>query len=108
VSQWKRQLLDGARELFTMGNQSKNKDEGPAKEAELFQQIGRLRMELKWFKKNLSGCDARELRTLVDHDNSERSIIRQCAHLGLPRSTLHDRTTPVRESTLRILAKINT
>ncbi len=49
VSQWKRQLLDGASELFTRGKQSK--DKGQAKEAELFQQIGKLQMELEWLKK---------------------------------------------------------
>jgi putative transposase len=42
VSQWKRKLLDGASELFIRGNQTKDKDEGQAKEAEMFQQIGRL------------------------------------------------------------------
>jgi transposase len=51
VSQWKRQLLDGASELFTPGKQNKDKEEGQAKEAELFQQIGRLQMELEWLKK---------------------------------------------------------
>jgi transposase len=51
VSQWKRQLLDGASELFTCGKKSENKEEGQAKEAELFQQIGRLQMELQWLKK---------------------------------------------------------
>ena len=45
VSQWKRQLLEGASELFTRGKKSKDK------EAELFQQIGRLQMELEWLKK---------------------------------------------------------
>jgi transposase-like protein len=38
VSQWKRQLLDGASEVFTRGKQSKDKDEVQSKEAELFQQ----------------------------------------------------------------------
>jgi len=51
VSQWKRQLLEGASELFTRGKKSKDKEEGQAKEAELFQQIGRLQMELEWLKK---------------------------------------------------------
>jgi hypothetical protein len=51
VSQWKRQLLDGASELFIRGKQAKDKGEGQAKEAELFQQIGRLQMELEWLKK---------------------------------------------------------
>jgi putative transposase len=51
LSQWKRQLLDGSNELFTRSTQSKNKKEGQAKEAELFQQIGRLQLELEWLKK---------------------------------------------------------
>ena len=51
VSQWKRQLLDGASELFTRGKKSKETGESQAKEAELFQQIGRLQMELEWLKK---------------------------------------------------------
>lgn len=37
VSQWKRQLLDGATERFTRGKKPNGKDEGQAKEAELFQ-----------------------------------------------------------------------
>ena len=51
VSQWKRQLLDGANELFTRGKKTKDKEDGQAKEAELFQQIGRLQMELEWLNK---------------------------------------------------------
>jgi putative transposase len=38
VSLWKRQLLDRASELFTRGKKTKDKDEGLAKQAELFQQ----------------------------------------------------------------------
>jgi transposase-like protein len=33
VSQWKRQLLEGASELFTKGMMSKDKEQGQAKEA---------------------------------------------------------------------------
>jgi len=51
VSQWKRQLLDGASELFTRSHKSKDKDESQAKEADLFQQIIKLKMELEWLKK---------------------------------------------------------
>ena len=42
VSQWKKQLLEGASELFTRGKKSK------VKEAELFQQIWRLQMAARW------------------------------------------------------------
>ena len=51
VSQCKKQLLDGASELFMRGKTSKDKEEGQVKEAELFQQIGKLHMELEWLKK---------------------------------------------------------
>ena len=64
VSQWKRQLLDGASELFTRGKKSKDKEEGQAKEAELFQQIGKLQIELELPQKNLSCSDSRELQKL--------------------------------------------
>jgi transposase-like protein len=51
VSQWKKQLLEGASDLFTRGKKAQAKDESQAKEAELFQQIGKLQMELEWLKK---------------------------------------------------------
>jgi putative transposase len=51
VSQWKKQLHEGASELFSSGKKSKEKDDTQAKESELFQQIGRLQMELEWLKK---------------------------------------------------------
>ena len=88
VSQWKKQMLDGVSELFTRGMKSKDKEDGQAKEAELYQQIGRLQMELEWLKKSISCCDTRELRKLVDHDRSDLSVSRQCELLGLHRSTL--------------------
>ena len=108
VSQWKRQQLDIASELFTRGKPTKNKEEGLAKEAQLFQQICRLQMELEWLKKCLSCSDARDLRKLVDLGHPELSISRQYALLGLPRPTLYYRPKPVRESTLRIMARIET
>jgi putative transposase len=77
VSQWKRQLLDGASGLFIRGNKNKDKEEVQAKEAELFQQMGRLQMELEWLTKTLSCSDAHDLRKQVDHDQPELSVSRQ-------------------------------
>ena len=50
-------LLEGASELFTRGKKNQDKDESQAKEAELFQQIGRLQMELEWLKKKAARYD---------------------------------------------------
>jgi putative transposase len=44
---------------------------------------------------------------LVDHEHPDLRVSRQCALLGLPRFTLYFRPTPVRESTLRIMARID-
>lgn len=48
VSAWKRQLLDGAAGLFA-DRRSRQKDD--VAEEELYEQIGRLQMELAWLKK---------------------------------------------------------
>jgi len=64
-------------------------------------------MELEWLKKGFSCSDAREMRKLVDYDHPDLSVSRQCALLGLARSTLYYRSTPVRGSTLRLMARID-
>ena len=50
VSQWKRQLLESGADVFGQ-NGSKEQRDQPAVEAELYEQIGRLKMELEWIKK---------------------------------------------------------
>jgi transposase-like protein len=51
VSQWKKQLLEGTGDLFSKGRKDKEKGELQNREAELFQEIGKLKMELEWLKK---------------------------------------------------------
>ena len=50
VSAWKKQLLEGATELFADGRGRRN-DEASPEEQELYEQIGRLKMEVEWLKK---------------------------------------------------------
>ena len=50
ISQWKKQLLDGMEGLFQNGSAARQPD--PEKvQAELYEQLGRLQMELAWVKK---------------------------------------------------------
>ena len=53
VHDWKKQLLAGAEALFAggAGADAKGAREAEAAQAELFEQIGRLKMELEWLKK---------------------------------------------------------
>jgi transposase-like protein len=47
---WKKQLLAGAEAVFSNGARAGTAD-AEARQAELFEQIGRLKMELEWVKK---------------------------------------------------------
>ncbi len=52
IHNWKKQLLAGANQVFSNGTTSAAAD-AEAQEAELFEQIGRLKMELEWLKKKV-------------------------------------------------------
>ena len=49
---WKKQLLSGAEAVFANGSKAASVD-AEAGKAELFEQIGRLKMELEWVKKKV-------------------------------------------------------
>ncbi len=49
---WKKQLLAGAEQVFGNGSKAATAD-AEAQKAELFEQIGRLKMELEWLKKKV-------------------------------------------------------
>jgi transposase len=50
VTAWKKQLLDKAAGLFEDGRR-RERDETGADEQQLYEQIGRLKMEVEWLKK---------------------------------------------------------
>jgi putative transposase len=52
---WKKQLLSGAEAVFAHGRQADTTDV-EARQAELYEQIGRLKMELEWLKKKVAPC----------------------------------------------------
>jgi len=53
ISQWKKQLLDGIESLFQDGRRREH-DAGEAAQAELYERIGRLDMEVAWLKKSVA------------------------------------------------------
>jgi putative transposase len=52
ISQWKKQLLDGVESLFRDGR--RQRDDHEAIQAELYERIGRLNMEVEWLKKSVA------------------------------------------------------
>ena len=55
VHKWKRQMLQGAETLFLGPGVQQRDDE--AELGELYEQIGRLKMELEWLKKKAAQFD---------------------------------------------------
>lgn len=51
VASWKKRLLEGAEELFADGRKQRAQE---VQEQELYEQIGRLQMELAWLKKKVA------------------------------------------------------
>ena len=57
IHQWKKQLLAGAMGVFESGTRSNRSSDEDWKSRELYEQIGRLKMELEWLKKKASEFD---------------------------------------------------
>lgn len=53
IQDWKKLLLAGAELVFTNGVKVDTANHAEAQKAELFEQIGRLKMELEWLKKKV-------------------------------------------------------
>jgi putative transposase len=53
IALWKKQLLEGAEEVFEGGSSRSAKSDEP-NSAELYEQIGRLKVELEWLKKKVA------------------------------------------------------
>jgi putative transposase len=105
ISHWKKQLLDGAESLFGDARR-RERDQSETLQAELYQQIGRLNMELEWLKKK-SPTAADLKRPLVEPEHPHLSIRRQCQLLDLSRSTYKPGPATASEDDLRLMRLID-
>ncbi len=53
ISSWKKQLLEEGAGVFSRTTSAKQQEQS-GREAELYEQIGRLKMELEWLKKKVT------------------------------------------------------
>ena len=88
VTQWKKQALEGLPDIFSVRRARAAQDDEALK-AQLYQQIGQLKVELDWLKKNL-GCSVEQKRQMIELAHPQLSLRRQCQLLGLARSGLYD------------------
>ncbi len=73
-----------------------------ALKAELYQQIGQLKVELDWLKKNLD-CSIDRKRQMIESSNNSISIHRQCELIGLSRASLYYEPAEESAENLRLM-----
>lgn len=105
IAKWRKAAIDQLPELFVDGRTRKASSDGTETDA-LYQEIGRLKVELDWLKKK-SACSTDELRLLVDYDHAEISVRRQCALLGVNRSGLYYQPRGESEESLMLMRLID-
>ena len=98
ISTWKKQLLSTGGGLFSQPNRG-NEAAQAAQEAELYEQIGRLKMALEWLKKKLPYSTDHQ-RELIEPGHRLLSLRRQGELIGLNRASYYDQPTP--ESALNL------
>ena len=86
IRSWKQKLLESGPSVFARNGERKQREQ-EAQEAELYEQIGRLKMELEWGKK--LPASVREKRRMVDGQHATLSIRRRCELLGLNRASFY-------------------
>ena len=90
ITHWKHQLQKEVPDIFSARRDKRQHDQ-EAFQAQLYQQIGQLKVELDWLKKKLD-LPPEAKRELIEAAHPQISIARQCDLVGLPRSTYYYHT----------------
>ena len=88
ISRWKQHLANELPGIFTGRKKAQEKKKAEELQVELYRQIGQLKVELDWVKKNLK-CSVEAKRRCIEPGNPEISINRQCELLCLPKSSYY-------------------
>ena len=90
ITHWKHQLQKEVPDIFSARRDKRQHDQ-EAFQAQLYQQIGQLKVELDWLKKKRD-LPPEAKRALIEAAHPQISIARQCDLVGLPRSTYYYHT----------------
>ena len=98
--------MEGAAGVFSGGNGREKHVDQEVLVGKLYEQIGRLQVELDWLKKKRQ-LTAEERRKLIDPGHDGLSVRRQCELLGLSRSSLYYEPVPESETNLCLMRIID-
>ena len=87
ITHWKHQLQQEVPQIFSARRAQREHDQ-EALQAQLYQQIGQLKVELDWLKKKWE-CSPEARRSLIEPDHPQISVARQCELVGVSRSSFY-------------------
>ncbi len=105
IAKWRQAALEHRPELFVDGR-TRPTPTGQAETDALYEQIGRLKVELDWLKKK-SACSTDQLRRLVERDHAELSVRRQGELLGINRAALYYEPVGESQENLRLRRRLD-
>jgi putative transposase len=105
VGGWKKQGLAGLPDIFGNGREPM-RQQADAEKDELYKQIGQLKVELDFSKKELASS-IEDRRRWIDLRHPHLSVQQQCELLGVPRSTYYHRLRPESAENLRLLRRLD-
>lgn len=102
---WKEQLIKALPVIFDkkVGSESSEKEQLID---ELYKQIGQLKVELDWLKKNLV-FSTNNKRELIEANNKKIPVKRQCELLGINKSTYYYKSVPISKNDIRVMNRID-
>ncbi|MBM3848562.1 MAG: IS3 family transposase [Verrucomicrobia bacterium] len=106
VSQWKKEAAERLPEVFAR-KADQDAQEAKEREKELFEEIGRLKMELEWLKKKLANSSVDARRRMIEPEHPSLPITRQCELLGLARASYYHQPEPESDENLRLMRVID-
>lgn len=104
VTQWKKQALESLPDVFSSRRGQSQKEQEDLT-GTLYQQIGQLKVELDWLKKN-QVLPVEVKRAQIEPEHQTISVSRQCELLGLARSSWYyqpARESPQNERLMRLI-----
>ncbi len=104
INRWKREALNALPELLSKKSGSADKEQEELI-SRLYQEIGQLKVELDWLKKNLV-LSVEEKRSKIDYENRTLPVSRQCELLGLSRSAYYYQPV-ISQENIRLMSLID-
>ena len=105
ISHWKRQLLEGAETLFASAPHRADQ-QAEALQAQLYEEIGRLKIENDFLKKKLPSS-LKAKRGLIEPNHPQLSLRRQCHLVDLHRSGYYYEPAKESEENLHLMRLID-